>query len=178
MNKQDIRSQLLITRKNLAHEQRSHYDALLCERVLHWWDDNQVESLGVYWPIRGEPDLQSAYATLSSRGVQLALPIVAANDAPLQFAKWSPGEATIAGAMKVPIPAPPQTILQPQALLIPCVGFNSERARLGYGGGFYDRTLAIDPRPLAIGIAYQCGLAEFTADPHDVKLDVILTEAS
>jgi 5-formyltetrahydrofolate cyclo-ligase len=176
--KQDLRPQLLALRRNLTPEIRARHDALLCQHVLAWHAAHPVVRLGVYWPIRGEPDLQAAYAELTMRGVQLALPLVAAADAPLQFATWSPGDATVTGAMKVPIPVEPHTLIEPQALLIPCVGFNSERARLGYGGGFYDRTLARSPRPLAIGIAYQCTQAEFTADEHDIRLDAILTEAS
>lgn len=176
--KQDLRPKLLALRRNLTNEQRVQFDQLLSEHVLGWHAAHPVASLGVYWPIRGEPDLQSAYAELVKRGVELALPIVVAADAPLQFATWKPGDTTVAGAMKVPIPVEPRTLIEPQALLIPCVGFNSERARLGYGGGFYDRTLARSPRPLAIGIAYQCTQAEFAADAHDVRLDVILTETS
>jgi 5-formyltetrahydrofolate cyclo-ligase len=74
------------------------------------------------------------------------------------------------------VPSPPQVIVQPQALLIPCVGFNRQRMRLGYGGGYYDRTLAASPRPLAIGIAYRGSLATFAADPYDIALDAIITE--
>jgi 5-formyltetrahydrofolate cyclo-ligase len=62
-------------------------------------------------------------------------------------------------------------------LLIPCVGFNTARFRLGYGGGFYDRTLALSPRPFALGIAYQLSRAEFAAQAHDVAMDTVLTEA-
>jgi len=175
--KQDLRPQLLALRRNLTADQRMQFDQLLCEHVLAWHATHPVASLGVYWPIRGEPDLQAAYEELAKRGVQLALPVVVAADTPLQFATWKPGDATIPGAMKVPIPVEPRTLIEPQALLIPCVGFNSKRARLGYGGGFYDRTLARIPRPLAVGIAYQCTQAEFTADEHDVRLDAILTEA-
>ena len=102
--KQDLRPQLLTLRRNLTPEMRMQFDQLLCEHVLAWHSAHQVSSLGVYWPIRGEPDLHLAYAELTKRGVQLALPIVVANDAPLQFATWKPGDATVPGAMKVPIP--------------------------------------------------------------------------
>lgn len=174
--KQDLRDQLLAQRRTIASDERTRYDAALCNHVLAWWDNNPVASLGVYWPIRGEPDLQPAYLELARRGVQLALPIVVNNHAPLQFVKWTPGDVLVIDAMKVPVPAPPHIPIRPQALLIPCVGFNRQRARLGYGGGFYDRTLAVDPRPLAIGIGYRCLLATFTADPHDIALDAIITE--
>lgn len=144
--------------------------------VLAWWSRHQVRSLGVYWPIRSEPDLTEMYAELSERGVQLALPIVVDQDAPLQFAAWSPGAHLVKDSFGVSIPADLDRKISPEALLIPCVGFNDDNIRLGYGGGFYDRTLARQPRPLAIGIAYRLSRTSFTAGPHDVPLDLIVTE--
>ncbi len=174
--KQDLRDQLMARRRAITSEERAKCDAALKLHVLAWWERQPVTSVGVYWPIRGEPDLQAAYAGLAQRGVQLALPVVVRVNAPLQFAKWTPGDALVTGAMKVPVPSPPQVIIHPEALLIPCVGFNRQRMRLGYGGGYYDRTLATNPRPLAIGIAYHGSLATFAADPHDIALDAIITE--
>ena len=176
--KQDLRKLLLARRHAIAAEQRASFDAALSDQVLIWWQrqPQPINTLGVYWPIRGEPDLQAAYLKLTQNGVQLALPVVIDAHSPLQFVKWTPGEAMIAGAMKVPIPAPPHTIIQPAALLIPCVGFNQQHMRLGYGGGFYDRTLALDPRPITIGISYACQAARFSADAHDISLDSIITE--
>jgi len=176
MMKQDLREQLLARRRAISAEERSQYDATLNQRVLAWWEGNPVASLGVYWPIHGEPDLHAAYLELARRGVQLSLPVVINAEAPLQFVKWAPGDMLVLDVMKVPVPAPPHSAIRPQALLIPCAGFNRQRTRLGYGGGFYDRTLAVSPRPLAIGIGYHCLLTTFTADPHDIALDAIITE--
>lgn len=176
--KQDLRKQLLARRRAISAEERSQYDAALNRRVLAWWDSHPVTSLGVYWPIHGEPDLQAACLELARRGVQLALPVVINASAPLQFVKWAPGDVLVLDVMKVPVPAPPHRPIRPQALLIPCAGFTQQRTRLGYGGGFYDRTLAVTPRPLAIGIAYQCLAASFAADPHDIALDAIITESA
>lgn len=174
--KQDLRKQLLARRRAISAEERAQHDAALNNRVLAWWDRHPVASMGVYWPIRGEPDLQAAYRELARRGVQLALPVVINSSAPLQFVKWAPGDVLVVGAMQVPVPAPPHKPIRPEALLIPCAGFNPQRMRLGYGGGFYDRTLAVTPRPMAIGIAYHCLSAAFVADPHDIALDAIITE--
>ncbi len=152
------------------------HDAALGQRLLQWCGQHPVTCLGVYWPIRGEPDLQAAYAELARRGPQLALPVVTGRDMPLAFAAWAPGDALEEGAMKVPVPQAPHRLVMPEALLIPCVGFNTMRLRLGYGGGFYDRTLAREPRPLAVGIAYQCALTQFEGEAHDIALDAVLTE--
>ena len=65
---------------------------------------------------------------------------------------------------------------QPPALLVPCLGFNDAGFRLGYGGGYYDRTLELAPRPFTLGIAYACLAAQFASAPHDVALDRIITE--
>jgi 5-formyltetrahydrofolate cyclo-ligase len=90
--------------------------------------------------------------------------------------EWQPGEELAKDQFGVPVPDRQRAIPQPDVVLVPCVGFNAQRFRLGYGAGFYDRTLARMPRPLALGIAYDCGLAEFESNGHDVALDFILTE--
>jgi 5,10-methenyltetrahydrofolate synthetase len=174
--KQDLRRVLLRQRHALTPMQRAHHDAALGQRLLHWCAQHPIDCLGVYWPIRGEPDLGKTYAELARHGLRLALPVVVGRDAPLAFAGWVPGDTLEEGALKVPVPKTPHRLISPDALLIPCVGFNTARVRLGYGGGFYDRTLARTPRPLAIGVAYQCTLAEFEADAHDIALDAVLTE--
>lgn len=175
--KHDLRRVLLTQRQAMDPGEKERHDAALCARLLAWCAGQPVTSIGLYWPIRGEPDLQAAYGQLAQRGIRLALPVVLQKDAPLVFAAWVPGDAMESGAMKVPIPAQPHRLVVPQMLLIPCVGFNRGKMRLGYGGGFYDRTLAQVPRPLAIGIAYQQAQAEFDADAHDIALDLVLTEA-
>lgn len=162
----------------MTNEQRSRCNILIGEQVLAWWHAEPVDCLGVYWPIRSEPDLRPTYDELTRLGVQLALPVVEDKDAPLRFAAWMPGDAVVRDMMGVSIPAPPQRIVQPQALLIPCVGFTPDRLRLGYGGGFYDRTLAASPRPVAIGIAYSSAQTCFERAPHDAELDLIITESS
>ncbi len=78
--------------------------------------------------------------------------------------------------MGVAVPAQLRMVARPPALLVPCLGFNAQRYRLGYGGGFYDRTLEALPRPLTVGVAYAADLAQFASAAHDVALDIILTE--
>lgn len=170
-----LRRRLLADRQAVPEEVRRAWDEAICTRVIAWWEANPASTLGVYWPIRDEPDPRAAYEELTMRGVQLALPVVVARDAPLRFAAWSPGDPLRADAFGVPVPEIVSSV-QPDALLLPCVGFNAGRFRLGYGGGFYDRTLAQVPRPLAVGIAYASGLVDFNADPHDIALDDVITE--
>lgn len=152
-------------------------DAAIGERVMAWWSTHRAGTLGVYWPIRGEPDLRETYANLAAQGARLALPIVLDEDLPLRFIEWKPGDAMTRDVYGVAIPLTGAEV-QPDALLIPCVGFNAQRFRLGYGGGFYDRTLAGSERPVAIGIGYECGRADFEPGVHDIALDTVITEAS
>jgi len=172
-----LRRTLLANRQAIPAEVRATMDAAIGKRVMAWWEEQQPAVLGVFWPIRAEPDLRATYDFLSSRGARLALPVVVGPDAPLLFIEWKPGDALTKDSFGVAIPAAGAEV-QPTALLVPCVGFNPQHYRLGYGGGFYDRTLAIAQRPYALGIAYECGRATFPSDVHDVALDGIITEAS
>jgi 5-formyltetrahydrofolate cyclo-ligase len=171
-----LRRRLLDARGAMPAEVRRACDAALDAHVVAWCRAHAVRSLAVYCAIRGEPDLAAAFETLAADGVALALPIVAQADAPLRFAAWRPGMALVKDAMGVPVPAEIAFVAMPQALLLPCVGFNGKGYRLGYGGGYYDRTLAQQPRPLAVGVAYAGARAEFDVQAHDVALDAIFTE--
>ncbi|BEV17637.1 5-formyltetrahydrofolate cyclo-ligase [Herbaspirillum sp. DW155] len=177
LHKQRLRAELLARRKALGEEDKAAADALIGQRVLHWCAAQAIHSLAVYQPIRREPDLSAAYNALTARGVHLCLPVVVDKQAALQFRAWHPGDILEKDAMGTMVPPAGAAVVQPQALLIPCVGFNAQRFRLGYGGGFYDRTLAAVPPPLAIGVCYGFGRADFAAQAHDRPLDVIFTEA-
>lgn len=172
--KSALRNRLLAARKTLTPSAKTAAEAAICARLLAWLHANPVASLGVYHPIRQEPDLYPAYNALSAQGVHLCLPIIRGKELPLEFMHWTPGDALVKDAMGTSVPAQGD-IVRPQALLIPCLGFNGERLRLGYGGGYYDRTLALAPRPLTLGIAYADALVDFAAEPHDIALDLIIS---
>lgn len=176
--KQELRSALMAARRAIDPAARAAWDAAICARVLAWWEAARPAVLGVYWPLRGEPDLAPAYAALAAAGAQLALPVVLQADAPLAFTAWTPGEAMHKDGMGVAVPAQLRLVERPPALLVPCLGFNRKGYRLGYGGGYYDRTLAPQPRPYAVGIGYGCLLADFAGAAHDVALDIIFTETA
>jgi 5-formyltetrahydrofolate cyclo-ligase len=177
LSKSVLRVRLLAHRQAIAVEVREQWNASIRQRLLAWWKDNPVQTLGVFWPIRGEPDLRPAYEELVTRNVRLALPIVTGKDTPLMFVEWKPGDPMEKDAFGVSVPLLRMTA-SPDALLVPCVGFNKGFFRIGYGGGMFDRTLEASPRPVTIGVGYACGLADFEADPHDVALDAVLTESA
>ncbi|SHN68287.1 5,10-methenyltetrahydrofolate synthetase [Duganella sacchari] len=180
VQKADLRKQLLTARRAIDSGMRAVWDHAIGAQVIAWWKAAQPSALGVYWPLRDEPDLHAAYAELSRLGAKLMLPVVVEKHAALEFAEWSIGEAMVRDAMGVAVPADLRLqAAYPPALLVPCLGFSPQGYRLGYGGGFYDRTLArYDPRPQTLGIAYQCLQVRFDSDGHDVALDRIVTESA
>lgn len=187
-DKSALRSALKARRRAIDPALKAAWDERIGARVLAWWrvhaqafssahpGAQSAAQLAVYWPLAGEPDLLPAYAELAQQGVRLALPVVLERDAALGFAEWVPGEATVSDRLGVAVPADLRLVERPPALLIPCLGFNALGYRVGYGGGFYDRTLAPEPRPATVGIAYTCQLVEFDGDAHDVPLDRVITE--
>lgn len=175
-SKSAMRAELLARRRARDDAARARADAAIAARVLHWCAAAGVASLGVYHPIRREPDLLSAYNALNAQGVHLSLPVVIERDAPLAFRRWVPGDVLEKDALGTLTPAATAEVVRPQALLVPCLGFTAQRYRLGYGGGFYDRTLAGTPRPLAVGVCDASGLVEFAGEAHDIALDLVLTD--
>ena len=173
-----LRRHLKAERASLDGAGKRERDRRIGEQVLAWWRRTRPPLLAVYWPLSGEPDLAETYALLAREGALLALPVVVRRHAALEFAAWTPGEAMVLDPMGVAVPAELRTVARPPALLVPCLGFNEQGYRLGYGGGFYDRTLADGVRPATLGIAYACQATTFAVDSHDVPLDIIVTETT
>jgi len=134
--------------------------------------------LGIYWPFRAEFDPRPLVDALVAAGRAVALPVVIDKKGPLEYRAWAPGEALTAGVWDIPIPEK-REIVVPAMVLAPLVGFDPDCYRLGYGGGYFDRTLAaLDPRPLAIGVGFSCQEIE-TIYPQqfDIAMNMIITEA-
>jgi 5-formyltetrahydrofolate cyclo-ligase len=175
-DKAQLRRDLLAARRALSADAKREADARIARRLSQWLADHQVKLLGGYLAMAGEPDLSALYAELPSRGIELLLPVVLEKQQPLVFVRWRPGDALARDASGTMAPSARGDYLQPDAVLAPCIGFTQENLRLGFGGGYFDRTLAQSPRPTSIGIAYQFGKASFAAEAHDVPLDVIITD--
>lgn len=174
--KHELRKKLLAMRKAMAPEEKASRDKAIGERLLAWLGENPAASIGVYWPTQGEPDLTGVYRVLDERGVRLALPVVVRRDAPLVFYSWQPGDELVADAYGVLAPMKRREAIEPDLLVLPCVGFDSVGYRLGYGGGYYDRTLGINRPPRTAGIAYAMCKAEFAVGAHDVRMGMVITE--
>ena len=133
-------------------------------------------TVGFYWPFRGEIDLVGLMCDLVRQGIGAALPVVAEKGRPLAFRRWEPGMELRPGVWGIPVPTGEPVM--PGCLLVALVGFDDAGHRLGYGGGYYDRTLAAAvPRPLAIGVGYAFQrLPTVHPQPHDQPMDAIATE--
>ena len=171
-----LRQQLIAARRALSADAKAQADARIAAHLLQWISLHQVKVLGGYLAIAGEPDLSALYAKLPELGVTLAMPVVLERHHPLVFVRWQPGDALAKDASGTMAPAARGDYLQPDAVLAPCIGYTEENLRLGFGGGYFDRTLAQAPRPKAVGIAYAFSKVSFAAEPHDVPLDAIITD--
>ncbi len=135
--------------------------------------------VSVYWPIRGEPDLRPWMQTAFERAIRIALPVTVALRQPLQFREWWPGASMARGLWNIPHPADGAELM-PTVILAPVVGYDRANYRLGYGGGFFDRTLAkLAPRPQAIGVGYpEAAIESIFPQPYDIPMHSIVTGAT
>jgi 5-formyltetrahydrofolate cyclo-ligase len=139
-----------------------------------------ARSIGLYMPINDEVDCRLLLQTLHYHEFHIALPCVIGPKRPLLFRAFSPRDVLVPGAYDIPEPSQRQPEVIPDLLFMPLLAFDRAGYRLGYGAGFYDRTLlaleTIKP-PLAIGIAYSVQEVEdCLPEPHDRRLDLIITE--
>jgi 5-formyltetrahydrofolate cyclo-ligase len=173
-----LRDELIGRREALPQRERQELQARIIDLLEARFPDLADGLIGFYWPIRGEIGLHALIRRLLERGAEAALPAVVERSAPLEFRAWRPGDRLERGFWNIPVPAE-RRVVQPTVLLVPLVGFDRQGYRLGYGGGYYDRTLAaMTPRPRAIGVGYELGRLEtIHPQPHDMAMDAIVTEA-
>jgi 5,10-methenyltetrahydrofolate synthetase len=176
------RAQLLAHRRAMSVAARSAAGSAIARHLLSLlgsrFDGVDGRVVSAYWPIKGEPDLRPLMAELDAADVIVALPVVETKAAPLLFRRWRPGMTMVRGDWNIPVPPSDAEEVLPDIMLAPVMGWDLSGYRLGYGGGYFDRTLAaLHPRPFAIGVGYQQSqLATIFPQPHDIALDVIVTE--
>ena len=172
------RAQLLARRVAIPAPQRRQWNQAITRWLVEEFPILQWMVVGSYWPYQGEFDPRFAIRRLRSCGARVALPLVVQKNAPLQFREWWPGAPMVKGVLDLPVPDGTEVLL-PQVLLIPPVGFDAQGYRLGYGAGYFDRTLAaMNPRPLTIGVAFEMSrVPTIQPQPHDIAMDFIVTEA-
>ena len=183
MDKKTLRTQLIEERLNLP-DRLARSDML--QRVMRiWLFDRPDTVIGAYWPIKGEFDPLPALHRWKEDGElsdqphlrRIGLPVVDKAHKTLTFHVWYPGCPMEEDAYGIPKPKDTEIIF-PTLLIVPCLGYGAGGYRLGYGGGFYDRTLAsLQPKPFTVGLGYTHGfLPELMPEAHDVPLDAVLND--
>jgi 5-formyltetrahydrofolate cyclo-ligase len=164
-----------------AHEREGAAAAeALAQHGMALLGERRFRSIAGYWPMRSEMDVRPLLAALADTGREIALPVVLDLGQPLEFRRWRPGAALAAGRFGTAHPPPAARIVEPDIVLVPLLAFDDRHHRLGYGAGFYDRTLAAlraRKQLLAVGVAYSAQhVAEVPVSSTDVVLDLVLTE--
>lgn len=137
--------------------------------------------VGFCWPVKNEPDLRplvQSWIRSGQTGFAALLPVVLEDGVRLAFRAWRPDSRMTVDRYGIPTPADGE-FLVPEALLLPVNAFDAEGYRIGYGGGFFDRTLAsLKPKPLSIGVGFELARVDsIHPRPHDVRLDAMVSEA-
>lgn len=173
------RARLLAWRTAVPAAERRGWDRAIETRLHPLLAGRSGLLLGVYWPFKAEFDPRPLINRLLAEGGAVALPAVVDKKGPLEYRAWRPGEPLVDGVWGIPVPEQ-RTIVVPDAVLAPLVGFDKECYRLGYGGGFFDRTLAaLKPKPLAIGVGFEASrIATIHPQPFDIPMDFVVTETA
>jgi 5,10-methenyltetrahydrofolate synthetase len=180
-----LRAKLLAERERFADTpQRTQADVKLAARLADVLRQYSPRCVGLFWPVAAEFDARRVVAHWLSGNAarRAALPVIVAPHAPMAYHTWTPGSPMKEGRYRIAVPAHEDSIV-PDLLLAPCVGFDASRYRLGYGGGYFDRTLAAWPAhagsPVTVGIAYECSRADsLPHEAHDLPLDIVVTDAT
>ena len=172
------RAQLIERRFAIPQPLRRRYDAGIVEYLADAIREAEGLTLGLYWPFRGEPDLRPLLRHLNARGACCALPVVTHRRGPLEFRAWAPGDPLVRGVWNIPVPGEDAPVVVPKIIVAPLVGYDDAGFRLGYGGGYYDRTLAALPdRQHVFGVGYSISsIPTIYPQWHDVPMDALVTE--
>lgn len=178
-DRQAIRRELIARREALLPEERQRLSQRIGAHLLALLERLNPASLGFCWPYRGEAELLPAVTAWleADAGRIAALPVVPDRPGPLEFRAWRPDSQMLADRFGIPYPPEGET-LHPALLLVPVNGFDARGFRIGYGGGFFDRTLAaLHPAPVTVGVGFELArLERVENEPHDKPLDWIVTE--
>jgi 5-formyltetrahydrofolate cyclo-ligase len=177
--RKERRAELIAKRQALDPADRRAWSAALDKNLRGVLAARAPATISFYWPFRGEFDARPMIRDLLTQGWRAALPVVVQKKAPLEFRLWTPEAPMVDGIWNIPVPRD-GAVVTPEIVLAPVVGFDAVGYRLGYGGGYFDRTLAIlAPRPFAIALGYEFSrLDTIHPQPFDQRFDAVVTEAA
>ncbi len=172
------REELIAARAAIEPGQHDAWNRRITEFLLAGFALPRDAVVGFCWPHKGEFDARFAVRRWRDGGATAALPEVVEKARPLRFSEWWPGAPMRPGVYDIPVPDGTRALL-PDVAIVPMNGFDEQGYRLGYGGGYFDRTLAaLDRKVLAIGVSFEAlRLPTISPQPHDVPMDFIVTEA-
>ena len=173
------REELLVRRAALSVEARHELAERARAQLLQAVDLNAYKVLGFCWAIKGEIDVRRIAEQHLASGGEVAIPVIVQKAAPVEFWRWRPGIPMQIGIWNIPIPKE-RDVVELDAVLVPLVGFDARGYRLGYGGGYFDRTLAAAARrPVAIGLGFADSvLPTIYPQEHDIPMNLIVTDRS
>lgn len=176
--KKQQRKQLIAAREAIPAETHQQWSQAITGFLKQGLPQPQKMIIGIYWPFRGEYDPRPITQYFLQQGAILALPEITSKNEPLCFREWSPDTPVKSGAYGIPVPLE-TPIVRLDAVIIPMVGFDQHGYRLGYGSGYYDRTLATyQHQPFTIGVAFELQrLDSIYPQAHDISMHYVVTEA-
>jgi len=174
----NLRKQLISRREAMPPEVRAMASSALASHLATLLSRLAPHCLGFCWPYRGEFDARPLAGHLVDAGGQAALPVVVGTGQAMVFREWTPESPMLEDRYGIPIPASGAHVV-PDVILMPVNGFDAAGYRLGYGGGYFDRTLeSLVPRPVAVGVGFESARVEtIRPQPFDERLDYLVTEA-
>ena len=187
------RRRLIAEREAVPSSQRAAWAQRIDAHLQRGFPQLTQACVAFCWPYRGEYDARNLVRQLHQAGAHIALPVVVASGSPLLFRQWTPDTPLLSGPLDIPYPGAQSPQLQPSHVLLPVVGIDAAGYRLGYGGGYFDRTLAAlaatglatDPAnpapgkssPLVIATGYElCRIPSIAPQSHDIPMDWLVTE--
>lgn len=172
------RAVLIERRAGVPDAERKRWNDAITEHLIAGCDVPSEAIVGFCWPYKGEFDARFAIRRWRDEGASAALPEVVEKKGPLRFSRWWPGAPMRAGVYDIPVPDGTEQVL-PDIAVVPMNGYDERGYRLGYGGGYFDRTLAaLDRRIVAIGVSYDAlRLATIHPQQHDIPMDFVVTES-
>lgn len=176
--RKERRAALIARRIAVPPDTLKQWNEAITELIASGFPMLAVMTVGFCWPFKNEFDARFVIRRFRDRGAVAALPAVVAKASPLQFRTWWPGAPMTPGVYAIPVPDGTELVV-PDAAIVPMNGFDEQGYRLGYGGGYFDRTLAATaPRPLAIGVGFEFArMPTIQPQPHDIAMDFVVTEA-